>query len=223
MRYLALFRHGHYQQQPDTPSAWQPWPLTAQGYEQCRAGAEQLRTHVASLGLDLTQVIHSSTLLRARQTASALAEELDLPVEHIRTTDRLTERSVGSAANLTLAQIESAIAADPDAPPLPEDWKRDPHYRLPLSGAESLTQAGLRVAAYLQSVVEPQDPDSITVVVGHGASIRHACAALGIFSAQGAGTVSMYHAMPVILGYETDLWSHVAGDWKPRTQEEQVD
>ena len=219
----ALIRHGDYQQLPDTPSAHQPWPLTSQGETQAREGAQCLHDMVTRNGWTLEPLIDSSRLLRAWQTATVFAgrlAELSSFTPVIESYDALAERGVGCLANLTIAQIEDVLRQDPRVSSPPAGWKADSHYRLPLQGAESLLEAGERVAAHLlQSMSSlPSDAsDRVKVFIGHGAAFRHAACHLGVLEFGQLRQLSMFHCQPVMLEYLPDgSWRHVEGDWKVR-------
>ncbi|SDG00377.1 2,3-bisphosphoglycerate-dependent phosphoglycerate mutase [Onishia taeanensis] len=219
----ALVRHGDYHQLADTPSAHQPFPLRSVGREQAtRAGCE-LRDMIGTLGCELATQIDSSNLLRAWQTASLMQSVLEegrhgVAVEGF---DDLAERGLGSAANLSAAQIEAIIAEDPRFPCLPANWKSDSHFRLPLQGAESLMEAGERVASHLtaqmQALARHSEADVLKVFVGHGAAFRHAAYRLGVLAFDEIAQLSMHHARPVVLEYhQVEGWRHIAGAWKVR-------
>ena len=223
---VALMRHGEYQQLPDTPSAHQPFALTEQGREQARQSASVLVDILTRERLTLCPDVDSSNLLRAWQTASILCGDLaascDVPIRH-RGFDALAERSLGSAANLTVDQIEKILAEDPRFEPAPANWKSDSHYRLPLQGAESLMQAGARVARHLDkattTLAATAKSDTLKLVVGHGAAMRHAAHKLGVLRFDQIAELSMYHAEPVLLEYRPGRdWLHVGGEWKVRHQ-----
>ncbi|HYQ71418.1 MAG TPA: histidine phosphatase family protein [Gammaproteobacteria bacterium] len=223
----ALIRHGDYAQLPDTPSAHQPFPLTADGERQAREAAASIRDACTRNGWQLEADIDSSRMLRAWQTARIIAFELaDLAPSGLTVTsfDTLAERSVGAVANLSLTQIEEVIHRDPRFPDLPEDWKSDSHYRLPLQGAESLVEAGERVAAHLQAcaaglAVTPDVP-RLKLFVGHGAAMRHAAWHLGVLEFTQIAQLSMYHGRPVYIECRPDgSWHHAGGDWKVRLQD----
>lgn len=223
MAHLALVRHGSYAQAPNTPSAGQPWSLTPGAAAQCRDGAAEIAAIAGQLGLRVHPVIHSSVLLRAWQTAGQLALALGLDVDAIATSEDLIERSVGSFANLSLTEIETALAGDPRSPVPPPGWKSDPHYRLPCPGAESLLEAGARVAGYLRGLAATVADDELVVVVGHGAAFRHAAAVLGVLALEEAQGLSMHHARPVVLRHTNATWRSVAGHWKVRAGEPAID
>ena len=219
----ALIRHGDYQQLPDTPSAHQPWPLTSQGETQAWEGAQCLHDMVTRNGWTLEPLIDSSRLLRAWQTATVFAgrlAELSSFTPAIESYDALAERGVGCLANLTIAEIEDVLRQDPRVSSPPAGWKADSHYRLPLQGAESLLEAGERVAAHLlQSMSSlPSDAsDRVKVFIGHGAAFRHAACHLGVLAFEQLRQLSMFHCQPVMLEYLPDgSWRHVEGDWKVR-------
>ncbi|RED45805.1 histidine phosphatase family protein [Aestuariispira insulae] len=220
-RIAVLLRHGDYHQKPGVPSAHQPFPLTGKGCRQAAEAAGLLMDMARDKGWAVNPVIHCSNLLRAWQTAEIIGENTDLFERQIGHDD-LAERGVGSAANLTVAEIEKSLADDPrfDAPP--KDWKSNSHYCLPLQGAESLIQAGARVATRIGEIlraVEGGTQPVMTVFVGHGAAFRHAAYHLGVLAFEDIARLSMYHAKPVALADGGDApWHHIAGEWKIRAE-----
>lgn len=222
----ALLRHAEYHQLPQTPSAHQPFPLTEKGRQQALQAAINLQRDAQAYGWTLLESIHSSRLLRAFETASIIAARLE-GVHTVSEFAELAERGMGSAANLTVRQIEEIVREDPRYPSLPDDWKSSSHYCLPLQGAESLMQAGERVAEHLKKTMQELERgsagDSVKIFVGHGAAIRHAAHVLGVLQFEEIARLSMYHAEPVYIEYGEELWEHVAGDWKVRDQSTEID
>lgn len=218
--YHAIVRHGAYRQRPGAPSARQPFALSDEGLRQASDCGDALAGMLAEHGLSLDPVVHASRQLRAWQTASGIAGQLRAHghrVDEIRETSALAERGLGSAANLTVAEIEAVLAGDPRFGAPPPGWKSDSDYRLPLEGAESLSEAGVRVAGHLRAVAEAATGGALTVHVGHGASFRHACAHLGILRRDEVAGLSMFHARALLLCYRGHgRWYHVAGTWKIR-------
>jgi broad specificity phosphatase PhoE len=149
---LLLVRHGETDWNRD--GRWQ-------GHSETHlndVGREQARTVAAEL--DNVDVVYSSDLTRARETAEIIAESLGLEV---RVDPRLRERSFGAWEGLTAAEIESDF--------------RDAHTRW-LAGngpgaddAEPFDTFGARVGAFLAEVLE-RHPDDTVLVVAHGGSIR---------------------------------------------------
>jgi len=222
----ALIRHGDYQQLPETPSAHQPFPLTVEGETQAQQAASELRITVDTNGWTLSPSVDSSQLLRAWQTAQIityeLADRFPSPPE-LSGFDELAERGLGSAANLTIGEIKSIIREDPRFPELPADWKSNSHFRLPLQGAESLLEAGERVAAHLNrqmgTLAECTDSDTLKLFIGHGAAFRHAAHHMGVLTYEQIAQLSMYHAQPVFLEYLSGgEWRHIDGEWKVRAK-----
>ena len=219
----ALIRHGDYQQLPDTPSAHQPFPLNSEGEAQAQQGAQRLHDMLVRNDWTLVASIDSSRLLRAWQTAVIFADRLSglaASTPQIESYDELAERGVGCVANLTIAEIETVLQQDPRFSEPPAGWKADSHYCLPLQSAESLLQAGERVAAHLSqsmAALPPGDHDRVKVFVGHGAAFRHAACHLGVLEFGQLRQLSMFHCQPVMLEYLPDgSWCHVVGDWKVR-------
>lgn len=224
----AILRHAEYHQLADTPSALQPFPLTGSGIEQAKRSVRLIQGILGMFNWTLHPVIDSSRLLRGWQTAEEIRKGLQTDLQQqlqIESFDALAERSLGSAANLTLQQIESVLDDDPRFPPPPADWKSDSHYRLPLQGAESLMDAGRRVAAHMeQRLLELQphaEADTVKIFVGHGAAFRHAAHFLGVLSFAQIAKLSMHHCRPIFLERITEgVWRHLTGDWKIRAEGE---
>ncbi len=219
-RIAALVRHGDYRQRPGAPSAHQPFALTGRGIGQGRGAAAALTAAAAEFSATLDPVLDSSRMLRAWQTADAMASVLGAETT-IESFDDMAERGVGAAANLTEDEIRTILDRDPRFEPLPGDWKADSHYRLPFQGAESLMAAGLRVARHLRArmaALPAGDGGSIVkAFVGHGAAFRHAAHHLGVLGFDDIARLSMHHARPVFLEMSSNgKWNHVSGAWKIR-------
>lgn len=222
-RFAILVRHGAYHQKPDTPSALQPYALTDAGKAQAQEAGSDIADIARQEGFRLAPEILCSRQLRAWQTAALLGQSLGerLGSDFTITEDEaLAERSVGALANLTLREIEQVIADDPRTAPLPGDWKSNSHHRLPVQGAESLMDAGERVAAFLdQKMADLNDGAGLNalIFVGHGASIRHAAHCLGVLAFDQIRQLSMHHARAVVLKLDKHgTWAHHGGDWKLR-------
>ena len=222
----AIIRHADYQQLPETPSAHQPFPLTGEGEVQARQAGVLLRESIGTHRWTLSSSVDCSNLLRAWQTAQLIIGELgDLfhtPAQ-LGGYDALAERSLGSANNLTISQIEAVIRDDPRYSELVTDWKSSSRFCLPLQGAESLMQAGERVAAHMnhqmEVLAENSDTDTLKLFIGHGAAFRHAAHHLGILKYEQIAELSMHHAQPVYLEYLPGSgWQHIAGEWKVRSK-----
>jgi 2,3-bisphosphoglycerate-dependent phosphoglycerate mutase len=226
----AILRHGDYMQMPETPSAWQPLPLTAKGIGQAERCVGLLRGALEMFGWALHPVVDSSRLLRAWQTAKVICRTLERQggeAMEIEQFDALAERSLGAGNNLKMRQIEAVIKADPRSPQLPADWKANSYFRLPLQGAESLMEAGHRVALHLDArlaeLQQQVERDTVKLFVGHGAAFRHAAHRLGVLDFERIAQVSMHHCRPLFLerGY-SGYWTHLTGEWKLRAADEQV-
>lgn len=225
----ALVRHGAYDRPPGVPSAHLPYPLTPTGQGEAGEAAYRLIAERTRQGWRFDPVIDCSSLLRAWQTAQILADTLSPALNatfDVESFDALAERCLGSAANLTRAQIVEVLRTDPRFPPPPADWSADSDYRLPLPGAESLIEAGRRAARHITARLEAIDaaPDEtvVRVFVGHDGAFRHAAAVLGALELEEAPRVSMHHAVPIYMEYDKDgPWRRVAGSWKERTPEQE--
>lgn len=218
----ALIRHGDYHQLKDTPSAYQPFPLTDKGISQARQAAFKIGNFLERQQSVLAEEMDSSTLLRAYQTADEIRQALPSFKPQHNAFDVLTERCVGaSCANLTNRQIQELVNQDPRHQPLPKHWKSDSHFRLPFEGAESLLDAGKRVATHINlrmsALRHSTQQDTLKLFIGHGAAFRHAAYHLGVLEFGEIARLSMYHCEPVYLELMPDnSWRHIAGDWKVR-------
>jgi broad specificity phosphatase PhoE len=229
-RVLAWIRHGEYAQPPGVPSAHLPHGLTLRGQEQARVAARAVCQFAQQHRLTIDPVIDSSRLRRAWETADTMAHELEQlvgparPVEEFRVEefDALAERGLGAAANLTIEEIEAVLAADPRFELPAPGWKRDPSYVLPLPGAESLEQAGRRVAGHVLARLRAlPSAEWLKVFVGHGGAFRHAARHLGVLSSEDVQRLSMQHGAPIYLeqglDYSTgDRLVHTGGAWGQR-------
>ncbi len=221
--FIALMRHGSYVQPEGVPSAHLPYGLDAAGCEQAAAAAGLLLNLCCERGWRLHPVLDCSTLRRAWETASLVASTLAQAQPDVGWTveefPALCERGLGAGANLTVEAIETIVADDPRWASLPADWKSSAHVRLPLQGAESMMEAGRRVATHVRARVAELETSSTPVLkllVGHGGSIRHAAVELGVLSLDTVGDLSMHHCEPVVLSCQGAQWRHVAGQWKLR-------
>lgn len=225
-RLIALIRHGDYEQLAKTPSALQPYPLTDEGAEEVRQQARRFRDWLEQQDIRPSAEVHCSTLLRAWQTAQLYMEELaDLfsSTPELHSFPDLCERRVGSVANLSTGEIERILELDPRFEPAPKGWKSDSHYRLPLEGAESLMDAGARVACHLRLCAAAPER-GLQLVFGHGAAFRHAAHHLNVIEFDDIKRLSMYHGHPVVLQQDPLTgWSHHSGEWKIRQKSERPD
>lgn len=234
----ALIRHGEYHQLADTPSAHQPFPLNREGEEHARAAAQAVFEAMQRNNWQLIRSIDCSHMLRAWQTAHIIADQLHGLLDSeitLESFDALAERGLGCAANLTLHEIEAVIQQDPRFPELPPGWKADSRLRLPLQGAESLLEAGERVAGHLNLRMAALADERrgathahgatgrLKLFAGHGGAFRHAAYHLGLLKFEQLASLSMFHGRPVFLEYSASGWRHIEGEWKPRWRASEAD
>ncbi|MBN2386380.1 MAG: histidine phosphatase family protein [Anaerolineales bacterium] len=151
MTHLFLIRHG--ETDWNVEGRWQGQadvPLNARGRAQAARMAETLR------GLDL-QAIYASDLVRARETAEALAAVHGLEV---RLDARLREIHQGEWQGLLVGEIEARYAARF------HERRRDPLNVAP-PGGETVAGVQARVVAFLQEVVA-RHPGQTLAIVAHG-------------------------------------------------------
>lgn len=220
-RIAAIVRHGDYHQMAGAPSAHQPFPLNTSGKKHAAEAADIIDQIQQKNGWSIATEIDCSQMLRAWQTADIIAQTLHAQHKwQLQSFDELAERCVGCAANLTAEQIVKIIHDDPRYDELPQNWKSNSEYRLPLQGAESLLDAGKRVAEHLilrLSMLPANAPDMLQLFVGHGAAFRHAAFHLGVMEYDDIARLSMFHGRPVFIEFLADgRWTHIAGEWKIR-------
>jgi broad specificity phosphatase PhoE len=156
---LLLVRHG--ETEWNRAGRWQghsDTPLNDAGREQARNLAAELSD---------VDVVYSSDLARARETAEILAEPLGLEVQ---LDPRLRERGFGAWEGKTSAEIEADFGEEharwlAGTAPGAED-------------AEPFSDFAARVHAFLDETLE-RHPDETVLIVAHGGSVRavHAVAA----------------------------------------------
>lgn len=226
MAALALIRHGRYAQLAATPSALQPYPLTPEGVEEVRNEAEHFGTWLSTSGYRLEPEIHCSTLLRAWQTAEIFRQELEaffISKPQTRSFSALCERSLGALANLSISEIERIVDMDPRFTSLPEGWKSASEFKLPYDGAESLLESGKRVSDHLKSLPVFEPEKRIQLVIGHGASIRHASYYLKIIPFREIRRLSMFYSHPIVFESVDQGWNRIYGHWKHRQNADPID
>ena len=121
---------------------------------QGRIQAEALALALAKV--DHVEAIYSSPLARARETAGAISDALDVPVHIL---DGLIERDVGPLESLSQAEAERRYSE------FTERWKQDPANAL-LSGVESLAHLQERAWDSIAGLLKA-DKDETVVVVSH--------------------------------------------------------
>lgn len=220
----ALCRHGEYEQPEQVPSAHLLHPLTARGRKQASALAQELLALARTHNFRIHPIIDCSSLLRAYETASIVADQLTTTTDSsfaVEEFQALSERCLGAAANLRIDQIEAILARDPRYAIPPAGWKASADYRLPFIGAESLLDAGARIARHLRARTAGLRRDEhgtvLKVFVGHGGGYRHAAACLGTLRLTEIPHLSMHHARAVCLRSDDNQpWTLVAGAFKQR-------
>lgn len=232
-RVLALIRHGEYAQPAGVPSAHLPYGLTVSGREQAGNAAGAVLDFAGRSGLQLHPIIDCSRLRRAWETATLLARGLTEQTGRqfsCQEFDDLAERSVGAAANLSVEAIEAILREDPRYSQPASGWKRDPDYRLPFQGCETLAEAGARVARHLTRTAATLDMETpvLKLLVGHGGAFRHAACELGILSPTQVASLSMGYGIPLYFEVErlqdgADRFVHIAGDWRRRSSGGAID
>lgn len=140
-------------------------PLNSAGQNQATAAASWLQQ---TCRLDL---VYSSNLLRAKQTAEPIATAQGCPLQIVQA---LQEMHVGEWQGLTYQEAE---LRDPD---IWQDLLRDP-FRTSRPGGESFADVHRRVTDWWRQAIEPLDEETVCGIVTHGVPVRSILAyALGI-------------------------------------------
>jgi probable phosphoglycerate mutase len=154
-------------------------PLTDVGREQARQAARRL----AGAGVD---AVITSPLIRARDTAQAIADATGAP---LRVDERLTEVDYGPFEGLDRAGARALIGAPFDA------WRADP-FGSPVPGtellADALERAGAATADALAAHAHP-------VIVGHQGILRVVLVALGQIAPQAYFATRLHEAQPLVV------------------------
>lgn len=127
-------------------------------------GREQARSAVAALAALRPDLIVSSDLARAVQTATALA---DVTTGSVLTDPALREAHAGQWQGMTHAQIDAQDADGLAA------WRRDPEVR-PGGDGETRAEVAQRVVACMRQAVAELPDDGTAVFVTHGGAARAA-------------------------------------------------
>lgn len=177
---VTLVRHGQTaSSQRSAYSGRSDIPLTQTGREQARQAARAL----AGAGVD---VVISSPLIRARDTARAIAGATGAA---LRVDERLTEVDYGPFEGLDRAGASERIGAAFDA------WRADP-FGAPVPGMEPLNDALARArAATADALAAHAHP----VIVGHQGILRIVLVALGQIEPEDYFGTRLHEAQPVVV------------------------
>ena len=177
---LYVVRHGQTESsQRKAYSGRSDIALTEQGREQAHAAAAQLQ----DAGID---AVVTSPLIRARDTAHAIAEATGAPV---RVDERLTEVDYGSFEGLDRDEASARLGQVFD------DWRADP-FGSPVPGMEPLGDALARARAATADAIDRHD---MPVIVGHQGILRIVLIALGELAPEDYFTLRLHEAQPLLV------------------------
>ncbi len=120
--------------------------------------AERLRDRLAASGEIAADIVISSTMLRAKQTAEIIAPALGLPIIF---DDEVQEQRPGEALNMSEEEFREKFG--------PVEFEQKPYFRL-APGAESWVEFSLRASTALQRITREHDGKTI-VIICHGGII----------------------------------------------------
>jgi len=177
---VTLVRHGQTERSARMAySGRMDIPLTDTGREQA------LRAAAALAGAGVDAVI-TSPLVRARDTARAIADATGAPLT---VDERLTEIDYGQFEGLDRAAARAKFGQ------AFEDWRADP-FGAPVPGMETLPAALERArAATADALAAHEHP----VLVGHQGILRIVLVALGKLAPEDYFTLRLYEAEPVAI------------------------
>jgi probable phosphoglycerate mutase len=154
-------------------------PLTETGREQARRCAVQL----AGAGVD---AVVTSPLVRARDTAQAIADATGAPLT---VDERLTEIDYNPFEGLDRAGARAEFGQ------AFEDWRADP-FGKPVPGMETLPAALERASAATADALAGHDHP---VIVGHQGILRIVLIALGELAPEDYFSLRLHEAEPVVI------------------------
>jgi len=170
---------------------WKGSGLNQMGLRQARLAADRLRR----MDLNIDAVL-SSDLLRARQTAQALAKALKLPVlaRH-----DLRERHFGQWEGLSITSVLARFH-------LGKGMRKDPFLAFDPEGGETMTVFARRMDGFLKSVLKDYKGRTVAAV-SHGGPVRiSACLATGI-------SVKRYFLLGRPSNVSLTILAHQGGVW----------
>ena len=144
----------------DKVGGWYDTALTPRGLRDAEATAERLAALIGPREVE----IHSSDLLRASQTAAAIARRLGVPVSE---TADLREISYGVAGGRTQAWLDARYS------PAPDEDRLDHHCGI--EGAETRRDVANRVFPRVNAIVDR--PCATQIIVTHGFTLTLVIAA----------------------------------------------
>ena len=163
---LILVRHGR--------TAWNLAGRVQGGGALDDLGRAQVSALAERLSGEPISVVYSSPALRARQTASAIAERLGLPV---RRAMLLRDLSYGKLAGALVADVEAR------SPGLLERWRASPH-TVRFEGGESIGELRARIARFIARTAHLHDGETVLAAT-HDSPVRVAASlALGLDDSQ---------------------------------------
>jgi 2,3-bisphosphoglycerate-dependent phosphoglycerate mutase len=157
---LILLRHGQSQWNLENRfTGWVDVPLSPKGEAEARAAGEKLRGHVID-------VLQTSVLKRAIDTATLALEAAGLSIAETRRDAALNERMYGDLQGLNKAE-----AAKKWGDAQIKLWRRS--YDVKPPGGESLADTAARVLPYWEADILPDlRAGKNVLVVAHGNSLR---------------------------------------------------
>jgi 2,3-bisphosphoglycerate-dependent phosphoglycerate mutase len=222
-RLIAVFmRHGALKHPAGIAGGNLPFPLTAAGEEQAVEAAHRLAALADEMDFKVDDDIECSPNEAAWQTAAIVGEELEeRHTRGYRALERaeMAGRSLGSVANLKVAQIESMIKEDPRFSKAPKGWLSKTDYRPPFAGVETLGAAGERLGGFVRRRVEEMWPhltgDTFKVFVGHNSALMHAAAHLDVLPTKRAAQLALPHAAWALIEFNAaGRCTLVDADWR---------
>ena len=223
---LVLLRHGQSDwNEKNLFTGWVDVGLTAKGEAEARRGGELLREQDL-----LPDVLHTSVMRRAIQTANIALESADRMWLPVRRSWRLNERHYGALQGKDKKQTLDEFGEeqfmlwrrsyDTPPPPLPDDdqWSQvgdEAYAGLPdevVPRTECLKDVVVRMLPYWYDAIVPDLQSGRTViVVAHGNSLRALVKHLDGISDEDIAGLNIPTGIPLLYRLDADLHPAVAG------------
>ena len=200
MNNLILLRHGQSQWNLENRfTGWEDVPLTALGIEEAKVAGQLMKKNKMHI-----DVIFSSVLQRATQTAESTIKEMNLEQfwsdgQLLMTKDKsLNERDYGDLVGLNKEETANKYGKEQV-----HIWRRS--YDVPPPGGESLENVVQRVKPYFINLIEPKISEGKNVlIVAHGNSLRATMIQVGLYKAEEISKIEIPTGRPFVITYETD-------------------
>ncbi|MGN6464916.1 MAG: histidine phosphatase family protein [Rhizobiaceae bacterium] len=157
--------------------------LSASGRRQAAENGDRLKAHVECLGIEPSRIAaYTSPLKRARETIDAVAAEMGIERDLIKTDTRLAEASFGDWEGLTTLEVKARFPAE-------RRLRKADRWNFDLHGGGSYAD----LARAMEGFVAGLDPERPAIVVSHAGNIRVMAAMLAGLTREEALALAVPH------------------------------